>query len=113
MPKCGSRTLLNAFKALHNNVTVVSLEPYKGRVIPKHLWVSCFHVSELMQWVYLRFPVPKRMPMCAMSSNRWELAIMIGAGEGSVFGITARSLITRCLPMYVHVSNSDGVLKGK
>ena len=50
--------------------------------------------NELMQMVYLRFPVPKRMPMCATSSNHWELAIVIGAGEGSVCGITARSLIT-------------------
>ena len=66
--------------------------------------------SELMQMVYLRFPVPKHMLVCARSSYHWELAIVISVGEGSVCGITARSLITRRLHTYVY---SGGVLRGK
>ena len=61
-----------------------------------------------MQTVYLWFPIAKRIPMCTTSSNRWELAIVIGVGEGSVGGITARLLITHSCPMYVY---SDGVLE--
>ena len=63
-----------------------------------------------MQTVYLRFQVPKHMPMCTESSNWCELAIVIGVGKGSVCGITARSLITSRLPTYVY---SRGVLRGK
>ena len=63
-----------------------------------------------MQTVYLRFPVPKHMLMCTASSNWCELAIVIGVGQESVCGITARSLITRHLPTYVY---SRGVLRGK
>ena len=40
----------------------------------------------------------------AMSSNCWELAIMIGAGEGSVSEITVRSLITHRLHTYVYIA---------
>ena len=66
--------------------------------------------SKLMQMVFCPLPIPKRMPMCATSSNWCELAIVIGAGEWSISGITARLFNTRHLPTYVY---SDRVLRGK
>ena len=63
-----------------------------------------------MQTVCWWFPIPKRMLMCATSSNRWELAIVVGAGEWSVWGVTARSLFTCSWCTYVY---SDGVLRDK
>ena len=66
-------------------------------------------INELMQTVCLRFPVPKHMLMCATLSNRWELTIVIGAGEGSVGGITTRSL----KPVVDTRIYSNGVLRGK
>ena len=56
--------------------------------------------SQLMQTVYWRFPIPEHMPMCTTSSNGWELPIVISAGDGSVCGITDRSLITMEFPQY-------------
>ena len=72
----------------------------RGTKSPVRLeWGQCVSalISELMQMVhvYWQIPIPKRMPMCATSSNQWKLAIVISAGEGSVCRIAAKSLITR------------------
>ena len=69
-----------------------------------------FYNSELIQTVYSRLPIPKRMLMCVVSSNRWEFAIVVGVGEGSICRKTARSLITRSWCTYVY---SVRILRGK
>ena len=51
------------------------------------------HNRQLMQPLYHRFHISKPIQIGAMSSNWRKLAIMMGAGEESIYIITARLLI--------------------